>query len=86
MQRQIRWKDKTEDGLKREVRVTLFARKFKWQFKYKGEERWDYDTPPTLDDWNALVDKIEARYNRKRCSYKDLELAQKERDLFIRQK
>ncbi|MEM9443896.1 MAG: hypothetical protein AAGA18_00955 [Verrucomicrobiota bacterium] len=84
MQRQIRWKEKTQDGESREVRVTLFARQFKWQFKYKGSLNWDYNTLPTTEDWDNLVKKIEARYNRRRASIKDVELASKHRDLSLK--
>ncbi|MEM9400785.1 MAG: hypothetical protein AAF984_11305 [Verrucomicrobiota bacterium] len=79
MERQICWKDKNDQGEKRDTRVRIFGGKIKWQFKTTSMDRWDYDTPPTVEQWDDLIRKLEGRYNRKRCSLRDLELAQKER-------
>ncbi|MFC1468055.1 hypothetical protein ACFLQY_05160 [Verrucomicrobiota bacterium] len=78
MKRDIEWKDKTEDGVKRTVRVKFPGKGvIKWQFKRADEEMWDYDTPPSDDDWLYLVDKVEAMYNRNRCAHRDVELVKK---------
>jgi len=75
MKRDIEWKDKTEDGVKRTVRVKFPGQGvIKWQFKRADEEMWDYDTPPSDDDWQYLVSKVEGMYNRNRCAHRDLEL------------
>ncbi len=77
MKRNIEWKEKTEDGVKRIVRV-LFPGKgqVKWQFKRADEERWDYDTPPSSEDWKTLQEKVENLYQRNRCARRDLEAIQ----------
>ena len=74
MKRNIEWKDKTEDGVRRDVRV-LFPGKgqVKWQFKRADEERWDYDTPPSSEDWTTLQEKVRNLYQRNRCARRDLE-------------
>ena len=75
MKRIIEWKEKTEDGVKRTVRIDFPGRgKVKWQFKRADEERWDYDTPPSPEDWKNLEEKVAALYNRRRAAFRDLEL------------
>lgn len=77
MKRDIEWKD-IENGVNRKVRITFPGQGVvKWQFKRQGEERWDYDTPPSDDDWQVLVKKVEGMYNRNRCAHRDLELVKK---------
>lgn len=74
MKRDIEWKEKLDDGIKRTVRISIGNGKIKWRFKRSDEERWDYDTPPSPEDWQALDDKIHALYNRRRAALKDVEL------------
>jgi hypothetical protein len=45
-----------------------------WQSKRSDEEFWDYDTPPSGEDWSNIEDKVAALYNRRRAPFKDLEL------------
>jgi hypothetical protein len=74
----IEWVEKLDDGVKRKIRITFLGKgKMKWQTKRSDEEFWDYDTPPSSDDWNTLTDKMEAFYNRRRTSFKNLELVRK---------
>jgi len=71
----IEWVEKLEGGVKRKIRITFLGHgNIKWQFKRSDEDFWDYDTPPTSDDWNTLEKKAEALYNRRRLPYKHLEL------------
>ena len=79
MKREIEWKERLDDGVKRTVRINIHAGKIKWQFKRSDEERWDYDTPPSSEDWKALEEKVEALYNRRRAALKDVELVREER-------
>ena len=62
----ISWTHKCEDGVKREVRVHVTHASIKWQFKRRDEEKWDYDTPATAEDWDALEEVIERRNARGR--------------------
>jgi hypothetical protein len=76
----IEWVEKLEGGIKRTVRITFAGHgKIKWQFKRSDEEMWDYDTPPSSEDWNCLVEKMEALYNRRRASFKNLELVRQQK-------
>ncbi|MDD4872620.1 MAG: hypothetical protein PHR77_18880 [Kiritimatiellae bacterium] len=80
MRRQICWVEKLEDGIKRDIRVSFVGGgKIKWQFKRSDMAEWDYDTPPALDDWDALLIRSEGRYNRRRMPLTDLELVRKAR-------
>ena len=74
MKRDIEWIEKLEDGVKRTARIAFHQGKIKWQFKRSDEELWDYNTPPSPDDWAALEAKIDRLYHRRRAGYKDLEL------------
>lgn len=78
MRADIEWVEKLDGGVKRKIRITFLGKgKMKWQTKRSGEEFWDYDTPPSSDDWNNLEEKVEALYNRRRESFKNLELVRK---------
>ncbi len=75
MKADIEWVEKLEGGVKRKIRITFLGKgKMKWQTKRSDEDFWDYDTPPTSDDWNSLEEKMEALYNRRRTPFKNLEL------------
>ena len=80
MKRDLEWKEKLEDGVKRTVRIKFLGQeKVKWQFKRSDEERWDYDTPPTSEDLEVLVEKVAALYQRRRAAFRDLELVKRMR-------
>ncbi len=75
MKADIEWVEKLGDGIKRKIRITFLGKgKMKWQTKRSDAEMWDYDTPPSAADWNTLEEKMEALYNRRRESFKNLEL------------
>ena len=76
----LEWTDKPEPGIKRKVRITFIkSRDIKWQFKRSDEEHWDYDHPPTLEDWDTLEKKTEALYQRRRMKYDHLDLIRQQR-------
>lgn len=78
MKADIEWVDRLDDGVKRKVRITFLGKgKMKWQSKRSDEEYWDYDTPPSSADWEALEDKVSSLYNRRRIAFKHLELVRK---------
>lgn len=78
MKRDIEWKERLDDGVKRIVRVKFPGKgQIKWQFKRSDEEQWDYDSPPSSEDWAALEEKIDQLYHRRRAAFRDLELVQK---------
>ena len=73
--RQICWIEKLDDGVKRDVRVSVQRGHVKWQFKRSDQDRFDYDSPPTRDDWDNFMERMENRYHRRNVSFDDLELA-----------
>ena len=75
MMRQICWIEKLDDGVKRDVRVSVQRGHVKWQFKRSDQDRFDYDSPPTRDDWDNFMERMENRYHRRNVSFDDLELA-----------
>ena len=78
MKADIEWVEKLDDGIKRKIRITFLGKgRMKWQTKRSDEERWDYDTPPSSEDWKTLEEKVEALYNRRRTPFKNLELVRK---------
>ena len=78
MKADIEWVERLEDRVKRKVRITFLGKgNMKWQTKRSDEEFWDYDTPPSSDDWNHLEEKMESLYNRRRESFKNVELVRK---------
>lgn len=80
MRRQIRWTDKLPDGVKRDVRVSVHGGTIKWQFLRSDKAGWDYDTPPTPEDWDALEQRLLDRYNRGHVAIeKILNLVRRER-------
>ena len=77
MRRDINWVTKRDDGSRYDVRVTWFSGTFKIQFKERGEDRWDYDRKPSLEDWATFLDAIERRYQRRQATLKELEEARR---------
>ena len=75
MSKPISWVERTGDGVKREIRVTFAgANGVRWQSQRADEERWTYDFRPTAEQWDALMERAEARYRRRSVSWKLLEL------------
>ena len=73
--KQVCWVGKLEDGIRRDVRVSFIGRgKLKWQFKRSDAALWDYDSPPTAEDWSELERRVDAAYQRRHLPYKHLEL------------
>lgn len=77
MRRQLTWTERLEDRVKREIRVSFQSGKIKWQFKRSDQDAWDYNSPPSAEDWTALLEHAEAWYQRKRMPYADLERVRK---------
>ncbi len=75
MKADIEWVEKIDDGVKRKIRITFTGKtEMKWQTKRSDEDSWDYDTPPTAEDWDTIEEKIDVLYHRRRQPYKRVEL------------
>ena len=64
MKHKVKWTKRGEDGVKREVRVEITRGGLKWQFKRADEDRWDYDTRPTEEEWDTLEEILSRRARR----------------------
>jgi hypothetical protein len=64
MKHRVKWTKRCEDGVKREVRVEITRGGLKWQFKRADEDRWDYDSQPTEEEWNTLEEILSRRAHR----------------------
>jgi hypothetical protein len=71
------WKEKDEEGRKREVRAVKFGGQWKLQAKTSDEETWTYYDPPLLEDLRTLLDLIERKYRRRRASAEDVAAVEK---------
>ena len=75
MKAHIEWVEKIDIKIKKKVRITFIGKKrIKWQFKRSDQEKWDYDSTPTIKDWNYLEAKASALYQRRRISFENLQL------------
>jgi hypothetical protein len=71
------WKEKDDEGRKREVRATKFGGAWRLQAKLADEESWTYYELPLLEDLRTLRDLIERKYRRRRASAEDLAAVEK---------
>lgn len=67
------WKEKDEEGRKREVRVTKFGGEWRFQAKSADELEWTYYDSPLHEDVVALRDIVFRKYQRRRASAEDVE-------------
>jgi len=66
------WREKDENGRKREVRATKFGGKWRLQSKEDGELGWTYHEKPLIDDLLKLKEIIDRKYRRRRASAEDM--------------
>lgn len=71
------WTERDETGRKREVRVTKFGGKWRFQAKWSDETEWLYYDNPETDDLRALRDVVFRKYQRRRASAEDVALIDK---------
>jgi len=80
MKRDIEWKERLDDGVRRTVRVKFpGSGQIKWQFKRSDVELWDYDSPASPEDWKTLEEKVDKLYHRRRAALRDWEMVKKMR-------
>jgi hypothetical protein len=77
MRRDINWTVKRDDGSRYEVRVHWFSKQFKFQFRERGTDRWDYERQPSREDLETFLDTIDRRYHRKQATLLEFEAAQR---------
>jgi hypothetical protein len=72
MPRQHVWKEREEDGVKREVRASRFGGVWRLQSKRADEKSWTYYDRPLPADLLALKEIIEKKYRRRRATVEEL--------------
>ena len=71
------WKEKDDEGRKREVRATKFGGAWRLQAKLADDESWTYYDSPLLKDLRTLLDVVERKYRRRRASAEDVVAVEK---------
>lgn len=66
------WKDRNQDGRKREVRATKFGSAWRLQAKITGDLDWTYYDRPLLEDLLTLKEILVRKYQRRRASIEDV--------------
>ena len=66
------WKDKDEQGQKREVRATRFGGAWRFQAKSSADSEWTYYDAPPLEDLLTLKAILDRKYRRRRASFDDV--------------
>ncbi len=72
------WVVRTDDGLKREIRVIKTGGSWRFQSKCVDEERWTYYDEPPVADLEDFRDVLYRKYQRRRAAYEDVVWADKE--------
>ncbi|MFN2508618.1 MAG: hypothetical protein ABR589_07580 [Chthoniobacterales bacterium] len=73
MRSQHVWKEKGDDGRKREVRATKFGGNWRFQAKFADEKEWTYYDRPLKADLMECRDIVFRKYQRRRASSEDVE-------------
>jgi len=66
------WRDRNQDGRKREVRATKFGGAWRVQTKMTGDLDWTYYDRPLLEDLLTLREILVRKYQRRRASVEDV--------------
>jgi hypothetical protein len=85
MPRQHVWTERTEEGVRREVRATWFGRNWRLQSKRSDEEYWTYHERPLREDLETLRELIERKYRRRRATIDELNAVEKLMEQFVRE-
>lgn len=72
MRSQHIWKEKDEEGRKREVRAIKFGGQWRVQAKTSDDEAWTYYDEPLMADLLTLRDIVDRKYRRRRASAEDV--------------
>jgi hypothetical protein len=72
------WVVRTDEGLKREVRVIKAAGSWRFQSKRADEGCWSYYNEPPLEDLKEFREVLFRKYQRRRAAYEDVQWAERE--------
>jgi hypothetical protein len=71
------WTERTEEGIKREVRATKFGGMWRVQAKRAGDIEWTYYDQPLLEDLLSLRKILARKYQRRRASAEDVAVVER---------
>lgn len=69
------WTERDVNGVKREIVATKERRRWSLRFKVAGEEYWTSIDPIERDLLTTLRDILYRKYQRRRASYEDVQMA-----------
>jgi hypothetical protein len=72
------WVVRTDDGLRREIRVIKTGGSWRFQSKRADEEFWTYYDDPPVADLEEFRQVLYRKYQRRRAAYEDVVWADKE--------
>jgi hypothetical protein len=72
------WVIRTNEGLKREVRVIKTGGSWRFQSKRADEACWSYYDEPPLTDLEEFREILFRKYQRRRAAYEDVQWAERE--------
>jgi hypothetical protein len=72
------WVVRTDDGVRREVRVVKKGGSWRFQSKRADEERWNYYDDPPVADLTEFREILFRKYQRRRAAYEDVMWADRE--------
>jgi len=69
------WVVRDEDKVKREIRVSKEAARWRFQSKRADETTWTYHKVPPKDDLISFLEVLDRKYQRRRAAHGDIVLA-----------
>lgn len=69
------WVVRDEDHIKREIRVSKEASRWRFQSKRADASTWTYYDKPPKEDLMAFIEVLERKYQRRRAAHHDILLA-----------
>jgi len=69
------WIVRDEDNIKREIRVSKEAARWRFQSKRADETAWTYHKVPLEADLISFLEVLDRKYRRRRAAHGDLVLA-----------
>lgn len=75
MRQSLGWTDSLPDDGPFDVEAS--RNRNQWTFKRRRNRRENWETyPPEVRDWEALLDLVQRKYQRRRCAWRDVEEVQ----------
>jgi hypothetical protein len=72
------WTERTEEGIKREIRVTKRGGAWRFQAKRADQQSWEYFEEAMLDDVQKFREILFRKYQRRRATFEDVQWADHE--------